>query len=129
MNRIPGFSPEVAYSAPDAQDGFATNLNVLPEPGLGQGRPVGQVVEGTVPQLEASGFQEVEQHDPFVVDGKEAGVVTALASQNGVSYRTRQYFLSTDDAGWIVTFSFPQATPGADQAELAESVMTTWTWS
>ncbi len=127
-DQIPGYDPEVAYAATQAQDGFTTNVNVLPEPAF-ESRSVDEVVPATVKQLETMGFKDVQELEPFTVEGEEAGVISAQASQNSVTYRTRQYFLADDDKGWVVTFSFPaSATPDA-QAELAESVMSTWSWS
>ena len=127
-DQIPGYDPEIAYAATEAQDGFTTNVNVLPEPAF-QSRSVDEVVPATVKQLETMGFKDVQEQDRFTVAGEEAGVISAEASQNAVTYRTRQYFLAKDDKGWVVTFSFPASTTPDAQAELAESVMTTWTWS
>ncbi|WP_019144336.1 hypothetical protein [Aeromicrobium massiliense] len=127
-DQIPGYDPEVAYAATQAQDGFTTNVNVLPEPAF-ESRSMDEVVPATAKQLENMGFKQVQELEPFTVEGEEAGVISAEASQNAVTYRTRQYFLANDDKGWVVTFSFPaSATPDA-QAELAESVMSTWSWS
>jgi len=127
-DEIPGFSPEVAYAAPEPQDGFTTNINVLKEPGF-SGRSTEEVVEATAEQLGTMGFQEVQQLDPFTLDDKKIGVISATASQNSVTYRTRQYFVGGDDKGWVVTFSFPASSTPDEQKKLAESVMTTWDWS
>jgi hypothetical protein len=127
-DQIPGYDPEIAYAAAQAQDGFTTNVNVLPEPAF-QSRSLDEVLPATVKQLETMGFKDVQEQDRFTVAGDEAGVISAEASQNSVTYRTRQYFLAKDDKGWVVTFSFPASTTPDAQAELAESVMTTWSWS
>lgn len=127
-DKIPGYTPAAAYSAPNATDGFSANVNVLQEPNAA-GVSMDEVVEQGTQQLEAAGFTEVEAEDTIEVDGAETAVLTAQGAQNGVQYRTRQYFALADDAAWVITFSFPANSDEADRTKLAESVMTTWSWA
>ncbi len=127
-DQVPGFSPVVAYADTQTTGAFATNVNVVEEPNVGD-RDAEELADASTQQLEASGFTDLTPGDTVQVDGGDAAIISASTDQGGTSYRTRQYFLVHDERGWVVTFSYPSDTSEDDQQELAESVMATWAWS
>ena len=117
---------ELAYRDEEPVNGFAANVNIIKTPG--QKMSVEDLEEAGIAELEAGGFSDVAADDPYEVDGEESPVVTSTASQQGITYQTRQYYAQYDGAYYIITFSF---SPDVDQDEVvdvSESIIDSWRW-
>lgn len=122
---FPGFD-SLAANLQDA-DGFADNVNVIKSPvGLVTNE---QVESEGVTELETAGATDIAVNERVVVADSESAHLTATMSSEGVSYVAEQYYASTDDQTYIVTFSFSDTVPAAERQEIAESILVTWTWS
>jgi hypothetical protein len=124
---VPGFTPDTLAADLQDADGFADNVNVVKS-------PVGLVgadqVESAGPkELEAAGATGVTVNDRLTIAGSESAHLTAVMSAGGTSYAIEQYYTSTADQTYIVTFSFNDTVPAAERTALAESVLVTWTWA
>ncbi|MCK5892258.1 hypothetical protein [Aeromicrobium sp.] len=117
---------EIAYRDEDAVGSFAANVNVIRTPGPKMS--VSDLEEAGIAELEAGGFQDVRADDPYKVDGVRSAVVSSTATQQGITYQTRQYYAQYDGAYYIITFSF---SPDEDEDEIidvSESVIDSWRW-
>lgn len=117
---------EIAYRDEEPVNGFAANVNIIKTPG--QKMSVEDLEEAGIAELEAGGFSDVAADDPYEVDGEESPVVTSTATQQGITYQTRQYYAQYDGAYYIITFSF---SPDVDQDEVvdvSESIIDSWRW-
>ena len=117
---------EIAYRDDEPVNGFAANVNVIRT--SGPKMSVEDLEEAGIAELEAGGFQDVAADDPYEVDGEESPVVTSLATQEGVTYQTRQYYAQYDGAYYIITFSFSPDVDDAEVVDVSESIIDSWRW-
>lgn len=107
-------------------DGFVDNVNVLAPQGL-----------ITADDVETSGAEslaqtwgtEVEVRERISVAGADSAHISANLTASGVSYAIEQYYLTSGDQTFVVTFSFSDTMPAAEREEIAESVLVTWAWA
>ena len=113
-----------ADSAPTGP--FASNINVVLTP---SGALTADMVEAVaVNELEAGGATSVEVLDRVTVAGSDTAHVTAVLTVGELTYRIHQYYVSSDDQTYVVTFSAAEDLPDEQTTALAESVLATWTW-
>lgn len=117
---------DIAYRDDEVVNGFSANINVIKTPGTK--KSVEDLQEAGIAQLEGEGFEDVAADDPYEVDGEESPVVTSLATQQGVTYQTRQYYAQHDGAYYIITFSFSPDVDDDEVVEVSESIIDTWRW-
>ena len=117
---------EIAYRDDEPVNGFAANVNIIKTPG--QKMSVEDLEAAGIAELEAGGFDDVAADDPYEVDGEESPVVTSLASQQGITYQTRQYYAQYDGAYYIITFSFSPDVADDEVVEVSESIIDSWRW-
>lgn len=117
---------EIAYRDDEPVNGFAANINVIRTPG--QKMSVEDLEEAGIAELERAGFQDVAADDPYEVDGEESPVVTSLASRDGATYQTRQYYAQYDGAYYIITFSFSPDVDDDEVVDVSESIIDSWRW-
>ncbi|MFK0401964.1 hypothetical protein ACIQTT_06510 [Microbacterium sp. NPDC090225] len=126
QQEIPGFDPDSFAANLQDTDGFADNVNVLKSP-VGVVTP-DQVETLGLKELETVGATDVVVHDRVVVAGSESAHISAAMSSEGVSYVVDQYYVSSADQTYVVTFSFSDTVPAAERQQIAESVLVTWAW-
>lgn len=107
-------------------DGFGENVNVIEDPTI-VGIDLDQI-EGSISKVLEGVTSEVAVGDRLQIDGETASAVTALYD-GAVSYRTLQHIVEHDGTGYIITFSFSEDVPAAEQLEIAGSVAATWQWT
>ncbi len=117
---------EIAYRDDEPVNGFAANVNIIKTPG--KKMSVEDLEAAGIAELEAGGFDDVAADDPYEVDGEESPVVTSLASQQGITYQTRQYYAQYDGAYYIITFSFSPDVADDEVVEVSESIIDSWRW-
>jgi len=49
-------------------------------------------------------------------------------TSEGTTYSVEQYYVSTDDQTYVVTFSFSDTVTPDERQAVAESILVTWTW-
>lgn len=123
---IPGFDPDSFAANLQDTDGFADNVNVLKSP-VGVVTP-DQVETLGLKELETVGATDIAVHDRVMVAGSESAHISAAMASEGVSYVVDQYYVSSDDQTYVVTFSFSDTVPAAERQQISESVLVTWTW-
>lgn len=126
QQEIPGFDPDSFAADLQDADGFADNVNVLKSP-VGVVTP-DQVETLGLKELETVGATDVVVHDRVVVADSESAHISAAMSSEGVSYVVDQYYVSSADQTYVVTFSFSDTVPAAERQQTAESVLVTWAW-
>ncbi|MFJ2370249.1 hypothetical protein [Microbacterium sp. NPDC087665] len=127
QQEIPGFDPDSFAANLQDPDGFADNVNVLKSPA---GFVSADQVETLgLKELETVGATDVAVNERVSVAGSESAHISAAMSSDGVSYVVDQYYVSTDDQTYIVTFSFSDTVPAAERQQIAESILVTWTWA
>ncbi|MBO9625610.1 MAG: hypothetical protein J7484_04470 [Microbacterium sp.] len=124
---VPGFDPDSLAADLQDADGFTDNVNVVKS-------PVGvvdadRVESAGVKELDAAGASEVTVNDRVTIAGSESAHLTALMTAGGATYAIEQYYVSTADQTYIVTFSFNDTVASAERTALAESVLVTWRWA
>ncbi len=123
---VPAQADVFAVDLTDVEDGFSDNVNVLLSPA---GAITPEQVEslGTA-ELEANGATEVAIGERITVAGSESAHLSAMLEQQGVQYAIEQYYATDAGQTHVVTFSFSPSVEGAQRAEIAESVLATWSW-
>jgi hypothetical protein len=110
-----------------ADDTFADNVNVVITP---SGPVTSEEIEESVTkELETVGATDIEILDRVTVTGIETPHISASMDSAGVSYIAHQYYLSDDDALYVVTFSFDPTTDDAAAVDVSESILASWEWS
>ncbi|MFS0852847.1 hypothetical protein [Microbacterium sp. 179-I 3D4 NHS] len=122
---LPGFSPDAFAANLQDADGFADNLNVILAPGPFTPE---EVESSGVAELEATADEVVVKERVLIAD-TEAVHVSASITDAGTTYVIEQYYLSTEEEGYVATFGFSETVPEAERVALAESVLVTWEWS
>ncbi|MBT2475454.1 hypothetical protein J7E68_12955 [Microbacterium sp. ISL-103] len=123
---VAGFDPDTLAANLQDTDGFADNVNVLKSPA---GVVTPDVVESAgVKELESVGATDITVNDRVTIAGSESAHLSAALSSEGTDYGVEQYYVSTDDQTYIVTFSFSDSVSAADRVGVAESILVTWTW-
>ena len=123
---VAGFNPDTLAANLQDTDGFADNVNVLKSPA---GLVTPDVVESAgVTELESVGATDITVGDRVTIAGSESAHLSASMTSEGTTYGVEQYYVSTDDQTYIVTFSFSDSVPAADRVGIAESILVTWTW-
>lgn len=124
---VPGFSPDTLAANGQDTDGFADNVNVLKSPA---GLVTPDLVESAgVTELEGAGATDITVNDRVTIAGSESAHLSASMSSEGAIYGVEQYYVSTDDQTYIVTFSFSDTVAPDERQDVAESVLVTWTWA
>jgi hypothetical protein len=122
---VSGFDTLAADLTDD--DGFADNVNVVISPA---GVITAEQVESQgVDELESAGASDVTVKDRVSVAGAESAHVSARLATQGVEYLVEQYYVSSEDQTYVVTFSFSPDGPEGDRREVAESVLASWSWA
>lgn len=123
---VAGFDPDTLAADLQDTDGFADNVNVLKSPA---GLVTPDVVESAgVSELESVGATDITVNDRVTIAGSESAHLSASMTSEGTTYGVDQYYVSTDDQTYIVTFSFSDSVSAADRVATAESILVTWTW-
>lgn len=124
---IPGFSPHSFAADMSDMDGFADNVNVFESP---NGLLSPEDVEATATaELESVGASTVEIGERVMIADSISAHVTAVVDRSEPSYAVEQYYVSTDDQTYIVTFSYSGTVPADERVDIAESVLAAWQWS
>jgi hypothetical protein len=110
-----------------ATGNFATNINVVLS-AAGAFTPE-EVETAAANELESSGASGVTVLDRLTVADGEAAHITAEMTSAGLTYQIHQYYVTNADQTYIFTFSFTDAVADAEAADIAESVLATWTWN
>ncbi|MFF7291623.1 hypothetical protein ACFY9N_03725 [Microbacterium sp. NPDC008134] len=126
QQELPGFDPDSFAANLQDTDGFADNVNVLKTP-LGVVTP-DQVETMGLSELEAAGATDIVVHDRVSIAGAESAHISAAMSSGSITYSVDQYYVSSADQTYIVTFSFSDTVPATERQQIAESVLVTWTW-
>jgi hypothetical protein len=121
----PGTDTVAADSAPTGP--FGNNVNVVLSP-AGAFTP-DNVEAAAGNELETAGATEVEVLDRVTVAGEETAHVTAVMTVSDLTYRIHQYYVTSDDQTYVVTFSAAVDVPDEESISTAESVLATWTWA
>jgi len=121
----PGTDTVAADSAPTGP--FANNVNVVLSP-AGAFTP-DNVEAAAGNELETAGATEVQVLDRVTVAGEETAHVTAVMTVSDLTYRIHQYYVTSDDQTYVVTFSAAVDVPDEEMISTAESVLATWTWA
>jgi cytoskeletal protein RodZ len=121
----PGTDTVAADSAPTGP--FANNVNVVLSP-AGAFTP-DNVEAAAGNELETAGATEVQVLDRVTVAGEETAHVTAVMTVSDLTYRIHQYYVTSDDQTYVVTFSAAVDVPNEEMISTAESVLATWTWA
>ena len=125
-SEIPGFDPDsVAFDLED-DDGFADNVNVVLAPG-GTMTP-DEAESAAQNELTSFGAENVTVNDRRTVAGEEAAHTTADFSMNDNEYTVEQFYPTSGDQTFVVTFSFSTSVTPPERAEVTEAVLATWTW-
>jgi hypothetical protein len=124
---VAGFNPDTLAANRQDTDGFADNVNVLKSPA---GLVTPDLVESAgVTELEGAGATDITVDDRVTIAGSESAHLSASMSSEGVTYGIEQYYVSTDDQTYIVTFSFSDTVTPDERRAVAESILVTWTWA
>lgn len=124
---IAGFSPDTLAANGQDTDGFADNVNVLKSPA---GLVTPDLVESAgVTELEGVGATDITVNDRVTIAGSESAHLSASMSSEGTTYGVEQYYVSTDDQTYVVTFSFSDTVAPDERQSVAESVLVTWAWA
>jgi hypothetical protein len=126
---IPGTEQTNSFAADltDA-DGFADNVNVIrldPAPIS----DLDQLEKALVAELQGAGSQEPTIRDRFEIAGDEAVHIASFREQDGGKYLAEQYNAIHHGVSYVVTFSFSDTVDEAERDKIAESVLSTWTWT
>lgn len=107
-------------------DGFSDNVNVVLSPG---GVITPDEIESLgVAELEGGGASDIQTHDRVMVAGSETAHISAGFPSGDVDTPIEQYYLSSDEQTYVVTFSFSPTVSEADRDALSESVLASWAW-
>lgn len=122
--------PRAVTAAADENDddGFRDNLNAVEDAMVAQ-MSGDELTDSVVQSLESAGVKEVTVRDAVTIDGEEAIHVASVFSINDNDYRTEQYAVAHDGAGYVITFSHSMETTQAERDEVDRSVLATWTWA
>ncbi|CAN7228147.1 hypothetical protein LJR186_000850 [Microbacterium foliorum] len=123
---IAGFSPDTLAANRQDTDGFADNVNVLESPA---GLVTPDLVESAgVTELEGAGATDIVVNDRVTIADSESAHLSASMTSEGTTYSVEQYYVSTDDQTYVVTFSFSDTVTPDERQAVAESILVTWTW-
>jgi hypothetical protein len=123
---IPGFDPDAFVANLQDADGFTDNLNIILSP-IGPFTP-DQIEATALVELKATAT-DVEVKERVMIGGVESVHVGAAMAVGETSSAVEQYYVSSDEEGYVVTFGFSETVPEADREALAESVLVTWEWN
>ncbi|SDQ45564.1 hypothetical protein [Microbacterium sp. cf332] len=113
----------------DPNAAFADNVNVVVGPDGQVVTPESIEAEG-VEQLKAqTGAADVAVGSRTVIAGTESAHITATVTEQGATYNVDQFYPTTDDRTYVVTFSFNTDVSDADRAAVYESVLASWAWA
>lgn len=77
------------------------------------------------PELEGGGATDVQVNDRVTIDNHDAAHISANMAAIG-GYSIEQFYLTTDDGAYLLTFSFGADASPSDRVELSKSVLATW---
>jgi hypothetical protein len=106
---------------------FPNNVNVVLSP---TGPFTADHVEDTARQeLETTDATDIELHERVIVADTETVHMSAGLPSGGATYNLHQYYFSSDESGFVVTFTFDESMDDSDAVAIAESILASWTWS
>lgn len=108
-------------------DGFSDNINVLLSP-AGKVTPK-QVESQGLKELEDSGAKDAKKHDRVTIGDSESAHLSALFPSEAGEYQIEQFYVSSKEQTYVVTFSFSPSVSEADRDALSNSVLATWSWT
>ena len=124
---LTGFDPDAYAADLGDKDGFADNINVIKDDSVARYR--GDKLEDAVKAgLDGANAADVTVKDRVTIDGEEAAHIEAIFSLNGIEYRTKQFAVAHDDAGYVVTLSFSKSVSEATRDKVSDSILATWKW-
>jgi hypothetical protein len=133
-----GWAPQDASLAPGADSialdevageagSFPNNVNVVLSP-TGPFTP-DDVEETAKDELETTDAIDITLLDRVTVADTETVHFSAGLPSGGATYNLHQYYLSSEESGYVVTFTFDETFEDADAVDIAESILASWTWS
>jgi hypothetical protein len=141
--QVAGIGPDTLVIG-ERENGFATNVNVIREPGLPPGVSPSEYADKTITGLRdpaAAGFppevvqviESIQPRDISEPSGAELGGEEAFAwdytsTQDGRDLRIRQVATVVDDTGYTVTLtSLPEARK--EGIDALDDVVSSWRWN
>lgn len=119
---------ELAYADSEAVDGFQNNINVIRTPNVPD-FDVDELEDTAITELESAGmFENITAQDNYEVDGIDVPVVSAEATQSGVTYVARQYYAIHEGALYVITVSFGPSVSERNQVKISEQIVDSWRW-
>lgn len=79
--------------------------------------------------LEAVGATDVALEDRVDIAGSESAHLVATIAQDGEETLIDQYYATRDERTFVITFASPAETAETDRRMLADTVLSSWTWS
>ena len=125
--KVPGFDPDSFAVDLGDRDGFTDNVNVILSP-AGE-LSADQIEASAESELSGAGFRDFTLEERVDVAGSESAHVTATGSVNDADYRVEQFYPTTDGQTYVVSFSFSTSVSAADRAAVADTVLSSWTWT
>jgi hypothetical protein len=139
---LAGFRPDTLVTG-ERRDGFATNVNVIREPGLPDGLTAEDYAEGSLAALRdpaSSGFppEVTEAIEEMKVRDLSAVGVTELAGERGATLqyastragralRVRQLVAVRSNAAYTLTYTAPQES-FEEELPAFEAIIESWRW-
>ena len=123
------YSPLIDAGALDAEQAgrsFSDNVNVLRNADLAELPPA--EAERQFAEELGTVASEVRVDEPADVAGVEAVHLTGRTRAGDVVAFTDQYICYVEDAYYVITFSYGEQTPRAQQEEEVSAMLASWTW-
>ena len=79
-------------------------------------------------ELEGAGATDIVVNNRVTIADSESAHLSASMTSEGTTYSVEQYYVSTDDQTYVVTFSFSDTVTPDERQAVAESILVTWTW-
>ena len=80
-------------------------------------------------ELEDSGAKDAKKHDRVTIGDSESAHLSALFPSEAGEYQIEQFYVSSKEQTYVVTFSFSPSVSEADRDALSNSVLATWSWT
>jgi hypothetical protein len=80
-------------------------------------------------ELETTDATDIELLDRVIVADTETVHVSAGLPSGGATYNLHQYYFSSDESGFEVTFTFDETMDDTEAVAIAESILASGTWS
>ncbi|KQY56095.1 hypothetical protein ASD11_16660 [Aeromicrobium sp. Root495] len=125
---MPSVNFEVLAADPNDKDGFTDNVNVVSDPAIANFQDLDDRADAAKKGLAMLSTENMKVEDPVSLDGDDATVISYTAKVGSNKIDQRQYYVAHGDNGYVVTFSYSEDRPDAEQQEIAESVAASWSW-